>query len=47
VVAAWHGAFEHLEEGMLAAEPHVLESRAARPNLIKLVNKDDVPSGDI
>ncbi len=40
-------AFQHLEQGMLDALPHVLEARSYRPNLVDLVDVDDAALGCI
>ena len=44
----WHRgdrAFEHLQEGVLDAKPHVLEARPARLDLVDLVDVDDALLG--
>ena len=39
-------AFEHLQEGVLDAESHVLEARSARLDLVDLVDEDDALLGN-
>ena len=44
----WHRgdrAFENLQEGVLDAQPHVLEPRTARLDLVDLVDEDDALLG--